>query len=95
MQYICLYGCFMSATMSTSGYFTPFLATLPPTPSPVGFGRRDVVEHLIQHGAKVDTQDDGECSCHGNSMTPYTPKVTKGSCYTSIFGFSLPIITQV
>ena len=27
----------------------------------LGFGRKDVVEYLIQNGAKVDIQDDGEC----------------------------------
>ena len=25
----------------------------------VGFGRKDVVEYLVDHGAKVDVQDDG------------------------------------
>lgn len=41
---------------------------VPPKPSQVvflstllGFGRRDVVEYLIQNGAKVDIQDDGRC----------------------------------
>ena len=37
-------------------------------PLSAGFGRRDVVEHLIQQGAKVDTQDDGKCNCHGNNV---------------------------
>jgi hypothetical protein len=37
-------------------------------PCLAGFGRRDVVEHLIQQGAKVDTQDDGKCNCHGNNV---------------------------
>jgi len=32
-----------------------FLSTL------LGFGRKDVVEYLIQNGAKVDIQDDGTC----------------------------------
>ena len=32
-----------------------FLSTL------LGFGRKDVVEYLIQNGAKVDIQDDGMC----------------------------------
>lgn len=41
---------------------------VPPKPSQIvflstllGFGRRDVVEYLIQNGAKVDIQDDGRC----------------------------------
>lgn len=27
--------------------------------SATGFGRKDIVEYLIDHGAKVDAQDDG------------------------------------
>ena len=30
-------------------------------PTPLGFGRNDVVEYLIQNGAKVDIEDDGRC----------------------------------
>ena len=33
-----------------------------------GFGRKDIVEYLIQYGAKVDAQDDGRqtlyFTCH-------------------------------
>ena len=27
----------------------------------IGFGRKEVVEFLLENGAKVDAQDDGEC----------------------------------
>uniref|UniRef100_A0AAY4D309 Poly [ADP-ribose] polymerase n=1 Tax=Denticeps clupeoides TaxID=299321 RepID=A0AAY4D309_9TELE len=37
----------------------PLLSPPPPPPPPPGFGRKDVVEHLLQTGANVHSRDDG------------------------------------
>ena len=39
---------------------SPYPPTLPPHPLHSGFGRKEVVECLIEKGATVDIQDDGE-----------------------------------
>ncbi len=44
---------------------------------PSGFGRKDIVEYLIKHGAKIDSHDDGKIhtfthSLHSHFSYPHT-----------------------